>query len=400
MFDSAVPALRESRLTAILLLLAATYAVLGTLTLAVVGLLEPIAAALDTSLVAVANLVTVFALVYALAAPVLQVAFGHWPFRRLLAAGLALLGGSAFVSAVAGDYPTMLAGRVLMALAGALLGPLLSIVAVALVGPGRQGRALSLVFGGMTLAMVLGVPASSGLGRAFGWQAVFAGLGAAALALALAAAWLLPARAASPRTELRAFGCVLGERRLVLPVAMTLSKMAGQFVVYALLGPLLMARFGLAAADVALALLAFGVGGVLGNAAAGRLTDRLGAGRALSAALAGEIVALVLLAVLPGGTPVALTLVGAWAFCAVAFNTPQQKRLVGLAPSLGGLLLALNASALYLGIALGSALGGSLYRLLGLEALPPAAAALLLATLGLYAVARRSAEEGVAAGKA
>lgn len=138
-----------------LLSLAAAYFTLGVGSLAVIGLVEPMSRALAATPAGIANLVTAFALTFAVCAPLAQVVLGHWPRRRLLLAGLAIMSVSAALGALVSDYWVVLATRVTMGAGAAMVGPMASAIGAGLVVPQQQGRALSVVFSGMTLGSFL-----------------------------------------------------------------------------------------------------------------------------------------------------------------------------------------------------------------------------------------------------
>jgi MFS transporter, DHA1 family, inner membrane transport protein len=157
--------------------------------------------------------------------------------------------------------------------------------------------------------------------------------------------------------------------------------MACQFVTYALVGPLLVQRYGFAPALLPFGLMIYGIGGVAGNVLSGVLTDRLGAGRVTTGCLAVMVALLVLLWLMPPWPIAVLLIMAIWSTVAMAFFAPNQAHLVAHAGPAAGLVLALNASELYLGMSLGAALSGALYELAGPGILPLGSA--VVAAFGL-----------------
>ncbi len=362
---------------AALLALSAAYFVFGTGSLAVIGLIEPMARQWQISRTAVAQLVTVFALAFALLAPVVQVAAARLPRRQLIVAGLLTLALGLLGTAMSPDLGMALACRVLTALGAAAVGPVASSLAASLVPPQRQAQALATVFAGMSTATVVGVPLAAWLGQALSWQGVFVVLAvAAALCAGAVRAWVTEGPPAVPVQPRDLLG-MLGRPASGWAFGATLTQMAAQFATYGLVALLLRQRFGASPAQVSTALMVFGVGGVAANALVARLGDRLPASRLIAASLAG--LAAVFAALQAGGDHLALafTLLAAWALLGTLFMVPQQKRLIALAPAQRGLLLAVNASALYLGMSLGTAIGAAAHDLFGLDALPLASLALV-----------------------
>ena len=355
---------------AALLSLGAAYFTLGTGSLAVIALVPPMAADLHTSPAAIANLLTVFALTFAFAAPLSQVLLGQLPRRTLLLGGLTMMSLASIAGAFAWSYGVLVATRLAMGLGAATVGPMALAVAAGLTPPEHQGRALAIAFGGMMLATVLGIPLSAWLGELVGWRAVLLVIGLVGLGAAVAVFRLVHDASGGGRVGLGTLFSVLVRRRPGLSVATTLLQMAAQFATYALLLPYLIEHAGLAASWGAVAFFMFGIGGIVGNLAAGRLADRIGADRTVAVSLGGVALTFLGLIVAPPGLVPTFALLAVWAVTGVMFQAPQQKRLVNIDPAARGLLLSLNSSALYLGMSLGAFLSGVLLRTFGAGTLP------------------------------
>jgi len=385
------PALAPAQATAALWALALAYFTMGTSSIAVVGLVSNMAADLRVSKPDVAVLITVFAITFALAAPLLQVAAGSLARRTLLLGGLVVMAAGCALSALAPTYGGVVAARVLMALGAAAVGPVASSLGAAgLVPPERQGQALAVVFGGMTLASVLGLPFTAWLGAQLGWRAMFGGLAVLGLVTAVTIALLVGDRRAAPRISLASFGQVLRQRAAAWAIGMSVCHMAAQFSLFALVAPFLQERFSLPAAQVSLALLVGGMSGVAGNLLAGRIGDRLGAARSLQLTVIGMACASAALLLLPGVAWLGIAAYAAWSLAGMGFYAPQQKRLIGLAPDLRNLLLAMNASALYIGMSLGAAAGSRAWDALGAWSLPAVALVFIGCSLATFVLSRRA----------
>ena len=405
MSSPATPPQHASLALAALLL---AYFTMGTASIAVVGLLPNIAADLGVSKPEVAVLITVFALTFALAAPLLQVAAGSLPRRTLLLGGLVVMASGCALSALAPSYAGVVAARVLMALGAAAVGPVASGLGAGLVPPERQGHALAVVFGGMTLASVLGLPLTAWLGAQWGWRSMFIGLALMGLANAVSIALLIQDRRAAPGITLASLGQVFRQHAAAWSLAMSVCHMAAQFALFALVAPFLQERYGVPPAQLSLALLVGGVSGVVGNGLAGWLGDRLGAPRSLQLAVSGMACASLALLLLPGLPLLGMAAYACWSLSGMLFFAPQQKRLIGLAPALRNLLLAINASALYVGMSVGAAAGSWAWLHLGPAALPGVALVFIGCSAGTLWLSRRAeraagavqAVEALAAGPA
>ncbi|MFF0434443.1 MFS transporter [Streptomyces sp. NPDC004327] len=366
--------------------LALGYFSFGTSSLAVVGLSAPLSEDLHVTQARVGLLVTVFALTFAVTAPLAPVVLGRLGRRSVLLAGLAVMAAGGAAAALAPDYGVLCAARVLTALGGAAFGPAASATGSLLVPEERRTRALATVFAGMTAATVLGVPLSTSLGQSVGWRWTTAGTAALTLlALALVAV-LVPAPERGTPVGMAAFRPVLRTRGVLPVITTTLAFMAAQFTVYGVAGAYLTDRFHATTGQVALLLLVFGIAGVVGNAVAGRVFERLGGPVTITVALAGLAAAFAGLLLAPAGFPAAVAAFTVWAVFSQLFQAPQQARLVALVPDQRALGLALNASSLYLGMSLGSLLGSTLLPATGAVWLPAAG----LVPLALAAGAHRA----------
>lgn len=381
----------DRRTFAALLALSAAYFTLGTGSLAVIGLLPPMAADLRTSPAAIANLLTVFALTFALAAPLSQVLLGHLPRRTLLLGGLTVMSLASIAGALAWSYGFLFTTRLVMGVGAAAVGPMALAVAAGLTPPEHQGRALAIAFSGMMLATVVGVPLSAWLGELVGWRVVLLAIGLIGLGAAAAVFRLVHDRSAGGRVRIATLLSAVVRRRSGLSVATTLLQMAAQFATYALLLPYLTDHAGVDARWGAVALFMFGIGGLVGNLLAGRLADSIGADRTVAISLGGVALTFVGMIVAPPGLVPTFALLAVWAVTGILFQAPQQKRLVAIDPAARGLLLSLNSSALYLGMSLGAFLAGEVLRGFGAGALP--IGSLLLA--GLAAACFAGSRESV-----
>ncbi|MFD7413141.1 MFS transporter [Kitasatospora purpeofusca] len=362
----------------LLLLALGTFAV-GTDTMVMAGILGPIAEDLGVTVVAAGQLVTVFALGYALLAPPLAALTARWPRRRLLLTALAVFAAANALSALAPSYGTLLATRVLAAAGAALYTPTANAVATTLVAPERRGRALATVLGGMTVATALGVPLGTWIGRT-DWRLTMwlvTALGAAALAGLALLLRDLPAPAVAP--GLRDRLAPLRDRRVLGAASTTLLFFLAFQTVYIYLATAIAPATGGRADRLSLVLLVSGLASVAGSWLGGRLVDRVGVRRVL---LVGSTVAAFAFAALPWA---GRSMPGALAYAVVtplagwAVSVALPHRLASLDPGNAQLLISLNSSALYLGTAAGGAVGSAAVALFGGRWFPLAAAVLALA---------------------
>ncbi|MFD4536533.1 MFS transporter [Kitasatospora sp. NPDC058397] len=379
-----------------LLLLALGTFAMGTDSMVVAGILGPIAADLGVSVPAAGQLVTVFALGYALLAPALAALTARWPRRRLLLTALAVFSAANALSALAPSYGLLLATRVLAAAGAALYTPTANAVATTLVAPERRGRALATVLGGMTVATALGVPLGTWVGRG-DWRMTMwlvTALGVAALAGLALLLRDLPAPVAAP--GLRARLAPLGQRRVLGAAATTLAFFLAFQCVYIYLATAVSGATGGDADRLSLVLLTAGVMSVAGSWLGGRLVDRVGVRRVL---LTGSTVAAGAFAVLPWlgrSMPGALVYAAVVPLAGWAVSVALPHRLASIDPGNAPLLISLNSSALYLGTAAGGVAGSAAIAVLGGRWFPFAAAGLALVAAVTAAATTRDARAGAA----
>lgn len=370
------------------LLAAGTFAV-GTSAYVVSGVLPAVSADLRVTLSAAGQLATAFALSYAIGAPLLATLTGRWERRTLLVAALLTAGVGNAIAAVAPNYPLLIVGRVVAALGAAAYTPAATLFATGMLPPAARGRAVAVVFGGLTVALVIGVPLGSLLGASLGYRGVFALVSAVCLAVAAGVALLLPKMEPSAPVPLRERFAAAADRRVLLVLAVTVVGVLAALTVYTYAAPFLTATGDIHGATIGLVLLAYGLGGVFGNILGGRATDRFGPMRTLIGASIGVAAGA---ALLPFG---ATSVVGAslvlfvWAGFGWAFNPPVQALLLELGPE-GGLLLSLNASAIYFGAGLSGIVGGLVISVAGVGALPVISVALSLVVIVLALLLRRA----------
>lgn len=380
----------------LLLTLALGNFVLGTGAFVLPALLQPLASDLQVSLPAAGWLMSGYALTYAVGSPLLTALTGRWPRRRVLLAGLALIAVGNALLALSPNLSLAHLGRIVSALGGALYTPIAASIAVAIAAPERRARALALVFAGMTIAQVLGIPLGSLLATGLSWRAVFAVVALAAVAAFLVIRRRVPADVAAPASTLAQLSALLRDPGAALALSVTLVFFAGQFVVITFLGPVISSAAGVGGGGLALLLWLFGVAAVVANLVGGAASDRIGPAPTIMGLTLGSAVVLAILPTLEGQPVAAAACLLLWGLTGYAFMTPQQARLVDLMPWAPGLALSLNAAALYAGSAVGGAAGGAIVAHSGLAPLGLGGAALLGVSLVLLGASGRRPPEAPA----
>ncbi|HLL58023.1 MAG TPA: MFS transporter [Rubrobacteraceae bacterium] len=376
----------------LLVLALGTFAI-GTGSFVFAGLLGVVADDLSVSIAAAGQLITLYALVYAVGSPILVTVTSEVARRRLLILSLAVFAGANVAAVILPSFGPLLVSRVVAACAAAIFTPTTAVVAASLAPPEKRGRALATVTGGLTVAFAFGIPLGTLVGDYFGWRSAFVLVGVLGAVALIGIVALLPGVESPPSVSLRERLAVVKQPAVLAALSLTAIGLGAGFVVFTYIGPLMGELTGLGGRGTSVMLLLFGLAGVVGNIVGGYGADRWSYGRSLAmifVVLPISLLAFSLLAPVAGSS---LAVAGAgvalitWSVAGWAITPFQQYRLIELYPLQGNLVLSLNASAIYLGQGIGAGLGalaigyGSLNSL-GWVAALYAAAGLVVLLLG------------------
>lgn len=342
----------------LLILFSLVNLVIGTGAFVVSGILDAISADLGVSVSAAGQAMTAYAMATAVLAPLAMVLTRRLPRKQALLLALGVFTAGNLVCALAGHLGVLLAGRVLMGM-GAVFTPIAAGIAVAGVEPARRGRALSLVFLGISLSYVVGLPLGAWLGLRHGWQvpvAVVAGFGVAGM---LAVQSLVPTGIDSPAGGFAGLAEALRLRQARGVLLLTLLYFAAIFCVFAYAGPVLTALVPMGATQLSVTLMLFGLSGVAGTLLGGWAADHFGAVRSLKLQLATLALMMALVPLTRGHYAALVAVFMVWGTAGFGMMAPQQARLAALSPAHAPLLLSLNSSMLYFGTAAGATVGGA-----------------------------------------
>lgn len=367
-----------------LISLSTAYFIVGTSSLSVIALTWQISGGLDVPPTDIAYLMTVFALTFAFSAPLMQVFFSRFSRFTILSGGLVILAGGLVLSALSPNFWTLFAARALMGFGAAAISPMCSAIGAGLSAPEQQGRAIGIVFAGLTFATVLGTPMSAWLGTVMEWRQVMALLAGLTLACLVGVRLLVKDRQKGAPLRLYSILEALLRFRSGSAVLVTFLQMTASFCIYALIAPLMSEKFGMAEAMIGVVLLFYGVHGVLGNVIAGWLSDRMGTTKIITISLIGVGVGYLIIWVIGPVIWLAFLGIAIWAACGMMFHSPQQQRIANIDPEKRSLLLALHASALYLGISSGSSVSRFVAVTFGIDWTPFASFAFLALCLVLF----------------
>jgi len=372
---------------ALLALTVSAFAI-GTTEFVIVGLLPTIAGDLGVSLPSAGLLVSLYALGVAVGAPVLTALSGRLPRKFLLLALVALFTVGNLLAWQAPGYETLIAARILTGLAHGVFFSIGSTIATSLVAKEKAASAIAIMFTGLTVALVTGVPLGTFVGQHFGWRATFLAVSLLGVLAFLSSLFFIPRniRHQAPASLLRQLE-VLTKPRLLLVYAKTALGYGGSFIAFTFLVPILQDVSGFSANAVSLVLLVYGVSVAAGNIWGGKLADRHGPIRALQVIFL--LLALVLFTLTFTASHPWLALATVMVWGAVAFgNVPGLQVYVvqqaeRYAPHAVDVASGLNIAAFNIGIAGGAWLGGRIVADAGLMTTPWVGALVVLAALAI-----------------
>ncbi len=363
--------------------------VIGTGVMVVPGTLNEISTSLAVTAATAGQLITAAAIVMCLGAPLLAALVAGWDRRQLLALTLLWYAAGHALCTLMPSFAALLPVRMLTVIAPAIFTPQAAACAGMLVPPEHRGRAVTFVFLGWSMASVLGLPIGALIGGHLGWRMAFMAIAMLSIVSA-ASIWLtLPTGIRPAALTAAAWSRVLRSPVLMGIVSVTALQGSGQFVLFSYFGPILKQSFGADANTLSLMWALFGAFGLIGNMVVSRYIDRAGAGRMVL--LTSSLIALSLF-LWPFASTLAwlAVVIVPWGIGCFATNSAQQARLVGLAPALAPGSVALNSSGIYIGQAVGAALGGWLLANDAAPWMSRVGLALLLLAIGLSVAIDRS----------
>jgi len=361
---------------------------IGTTEFVIVGLIPTIAEQLNVSLPSAGLLVSLYALGVAIGAPVLTALTGKLPRKWLLVGLMALFTVGNLLAWQAPGYESLIVARILTGLAHGVFFSVGSTIATGLVAKEKAASAIAIMFSGLTVALVTGVPLGTWIGQVFGWRETFLVVSLLGLVAMVGSLLLVPGNlpkgaASSVREQLS----VLTRKPLLLVYAKTALGYGGAFTAFTFLAPILQQVSGFSAGAVSLILLVYGVSVAVGNIWGGKLADRMGPLPALKLLFAGlAVVLLVLTFTAPHPVLAVLTVLvwGAFAFGNVpGLQVLVVKQAERHTPNAVDVASGLNIAAFNVGIALGSVVGGFVVEHLGLMHTPWIGALIVLLAYGL-----------------
>lgn len=336
---------------------------IGTTEFVIVGLVPTIANDLGVSLPSAGLLVSLYAVGVAIGAPVLTALTGRWNRKVVLISLMGLFVMGNLLAWQAPSYETLILARILTGLAHGVFFSIGSMIATSLVSKDKEASAIAIMFTGLTVALVTGVPLGTWIGQHFGWRATFLVVSALGLIALIGSAILVPKhlKQSIPATFKEQLQVIV-KPRLLLVYLMTILGYGGTFTAFTYLAPILEQQTGFAPSAIGLIMLVYGVSVAVGNIWGGKLADKRGPISALSIIFSAlTIILLAFTFTMESKVAAVLTILiwGAFAFGNVPglqlYVVKQAKKHT---PNAVDVASGLNIAAFNIGIALGSVTGG------------------------------------------
>lgn len=362
---------------------------IGTDSFVVAGILPDVARSFDVEVATAGQLITVYALTYALMTPVMATLTAHWQRRTVLVAGLVVFIAGNVLTAILPTYDLVLASRALAGLGGAIFTPAASAMAAALVAPEMRGRALAIVMAGLSGATALGAPIGTLVGNLGDWRLTMWFVAALGLLAMFGVRTLLPQMTPPPALRLRERLAPVADPRVSMTLLTTLFVLSGLYTVYTYISIAFERATDGDGSRLAALISIWGVAAIVGNLLAGSLTDKFGSRRIINISLVVAILDFAFMPMFNGTFAGASVVLIIWGIAGWGILVPQQHRLIGIAPSKAPLVIALNAAAIYVGVSLSGALGAVVLHVLDPGFLGPVGAILILAGLVSAELANR-----------
>lgn len=367
---------------------------IGTTEFVIVGLVPTIAQQLGVSLPSAGLLVSIYALGVAIGAPVLTALTARAPRKTLLIGLMVLFTLGNLLAWQSPNYSTLVIARLLTGLAHGVFFSIGSTIATSLVPREKAASAIALMFGGLTVALVTGVPMGTFIGQHFGWRETFLAVSMIGVIAIIASMLLVPNHIKNkPAATLSEQLQVFLNPKLMLIYLITALGYGGVFTTFTFLAPMMQDEAGFSSSMVSWILLAYGISVAIGNIWGGKLADRHGAVKALTiifTALASLLIIFQFTASVSIPALITLLAMGIFAFGNVpALQVYVVQKAEQEAPNAVDVASGLNIAAFNIGIAMGSVIGGQVVSTIGLTQTPWIGGVIVFSALILVRISGR-----------
>jgi MFS transporter, DHA1 family, inner membrane transport protein len=363
--------------------------IIGTGILLPAGLLNALTAEYKIAPSSAGLLMLVGGIVVAIGAPLFAGMTSSINRRTLLTGALTLYGAGHILSALTPSFDVLLVLRAATAAGAAIFTPQAAATVGLLVPPEKRAAGIAFVFIGWSAASVAGIPMGSYLASVMGWRYVFAGVGLLCLVVAAMLAFSLRKDLYVTPLNASAWKQALTTPVILVMLLVTLLSMSGQMTVFTYMAPILRDAYEAEPYQISLVFAAAGIAGVIGNALASLVVERLGIDRVIAFAITAIVLGLAVFALGFGSLPIAIAGATGWGLGSFSSNSLQQSRLASIAPALAAATISLNTSVVYVGQAVGAIAGGWFMSGEVTQAIAWTAAGFALAALCVSLLAQR-----------
>lgn len=370
-------------------ILAVVSFLVGTSEYIISGILDQIAGALDISIGAAGQLITVFSLVYGIGTPILMAFTAAMDRRKLMLLSLGIFVVANVLSFVLPGFGWFIAARVIMALGAGMVVVTALSIAAQIAPAGKQASSIATVIMGFTASLIIGVPLGRVIASSFGWKAVFVGIALLGILAMIVIRLTIPRLQGDKPVPLAGQLAMLKNPKIALALAITFFWLGGYSIAYTYISPYLLQVAGMGEGLLSTALLAFGIASLIGSKAGGFSADKKGVNFTLAAGMIIHIASLILLPFAANSPIAVFAVLMLWSFSAWTTGPTQQYNLVTLAPESSGVMLSLNSSMNQLAMAAGAAIGGVAVGQVSLTSITWfGAIGVVIALLGVWGLAR------------
>ncbi len=332
--------------------------VVGMVELIIGGILDIVATDLGVSVGQAGLLITIFSVTFAISAPILSVLTAKIERKRLTLVALFIFLVGNLVAVVSPSFSVLFISRIISAGSSSLLIVLCVVMAANIVQPQYRARAIGIVNMGVSGSLVLGIPFGLMLGNTFGWRAPFIFISGLSI-LSIAGIYFFMGRVApTPQVSIGKQLASLKNHRILFAQLTSVIFLTGHSTLYSFLTPFVKTTLGLDGSWISIIYLIFGISALSGGAIGGTLADRFGEKPTILSLIVIFGVAIFSIPYSTFALPLFLTVLVIWGMMSWAITPPMQSYLMGVSPETANIQISLNNSAVHLGIAFGSLIGG------------------------------------------